>query len=166
MRAFFAAAAFVIVSLPAISLLASAHEYAAADIQIDHPWARPTVTTRQPAAVFFTLNNQGGGADRLIEAKVDAGIAGGAELHTTLNEDGVMRMRRLADGLDVPAGEIVQVQPGGHHVMLFNLVKPLEEGFRFPLTLVFETAGEVQVEVAVETQPEHSPAMDHSAHGS
>ena len=166
MKAFFFTAALLVVSLPAISLMAAAHEYAAENIQIDHPWARPTVTTSQPAAVFFTLNNQGGEADRLIGAKVDASIAEGVELHTTLNEDGVMRMRRLSDGLTVPAGEIVPVQPGGHHLMLFKLTQPLEEGDRFALTLVFEKAGDVEVEVAVEVQAEHGPAMDHSAHGS
>lgn len=166
MKPLFLALGFALATVSVMGPQAIAHEYRAKDIQIDHPWARPTITTRQPAAVFFTLKNQGGAADRLIGAKVDARFAGGAELHTTLNDDGVMRMRRLADGLDVPAGATVEVQPGGAHLMLFNLAEPLEDGFRFPVTLVFENAGEVEVVVAVETPVEAAPAMDHSAHGS
>lgn len=166
MKPMFVALGLMFGTVAGTTLPAVAHEFAAKEINIDHPWARPTITTRQPAAVFFTLDNKGGAADRLVDVMVDASIAGGAEIHTTLDDDGIMRMRRLADGLEVPAGETVAVQPGGNHVMLFNLVNPLEEGFRFPVTLVFQNAGNVQVEVSVETQAEPTPAMDHSAHGS
>lgn len=157
------AIAFVLLaSLPFVV----AHEFAAEGIKIDHPWARPTVTTRQPAAVFFHLDNQSDKDDRLTGAKVDSSIASGVELHTTRNDEGVLRMRRLADGLAVPAGESVLVAPGGHHLMLFNLTEPLTEGKRFPITLTFEQAGDVIVEVVVET-PESAPVeVDHSAHGS
>lgn len=150
--------------LIAVPVVATAHEYAAASIKIDHPWARPTVTTRQPAAVFFHLDNRGQADDRLLAAKVPAEVAGSAEIHTTLNDEGVMRMRPLADGITVPAGEEVPVAPGGHHVMLFDLAEPLSEGMRFPVVLTFEQAGDVEVEVIVEV-PEEGEPVDHSAHG-
>lgn len=165
--------------LPALALLSSglvyvamtpatAHEFAASDIKIDHPWARPTVTTRQPAAVFFHLENTGESDDTLIGIEIDAGIAEGAELHTTINDEGTFRMRPLTGGIALPAGAEVAVQPGGHHAMLFGLVEPLTEGRRFAVTLVFEQAGRVEVEVVVEQPTEEAPkpAMDHSGHGS
>lgn len=145
---------------------ASAHEFAAATVKIDHPWARPTVTNRQPAAVFFHLENTGEADDRLVSAEIDPAIAAGAELHTTLNDEGTFRMRLLATGIVVPAGSEVAVQPGGHHLMLFNLTAPLELGRRFPVTLVFEKAGRVELEVVVEEPQEAAPATDHSGHGS
>ena len=147
-----------------MSPFAFAHEFDAEGIRIDHPWARPTVTTRQPAAVFFHLENRTGMDDRLIGVEVDPEIAGGAELHTTLNDEGILRMRPLANGILVPAGESVPVAPGGYHVMLFQLSAALEEGARFPLTLIFEAAGAVPVEVVVEVPDEGAPAVDHTAH--
>ncbi|MEO9968278.1 MAG: copper chaperone PCu(A)C [Hyphomonadaceae bacterium] len=166
--------------LPALALFAcspfvsetpaSAHEFAAATVKIDHPWARPTVTTRQPAAVFFHLENTGDADDRLVSAEIDPSIATGAELHTTLNDEGTFRMRPLTTGIVVPAGSEVAVQPGGHHLMLFNLTAPLELGQRFPVVLVFEKAGRVEVEVVVETpvDADSAPveAANHDGHGS
>jgi len=152
----------------AMTLPAGAHEFAASEIKIDHPWARPTVTTRQPAAVFFHLENTGEHDDTLIAVEIGEDIAQGAELHTTINDEGVFRMRPLAGGITLPAGAEVAVQPGGHHVMLFGLTVPLTEGARFPVTLVFEQAGRVEVEVVVEqpTEAEPAPEMNHSGHGS
>ena len=165
--------------LPALALLvsgiayitiapATAHEFAASEIKIDHPWARPTVTTRQPAAVFFHLENTGETDDTLIAVEIGAGIAQAAELHTTINDEGTFRMRPLTNGIALPAGAQVAVQPGGHHVMLIGLSEPLTEGRRFPVTLIFKQAGRVEVEVVVEQPQEAEPApnMDHSGHGS
>ncbi|MEM7661356.1 MAG: copper chaperone PCu(A)C [Pseudomonadota bacterium] len=150
--------------MAALPLGVAAHEFAAEEIKIDHPWARPTVTTRQPAAVFFHLDNTGDADDRLLSANVPEGIAGSAEIHTTLNDEGVLRMRPLAKGISIPAGEEVPVAPGGHHIMLFDLVAPLSEGMRFPVTLTFEKAGDIEVEVFVETPADGADAVDHSAH--
>ncbi len=147
---------------------AYAHEFAASDIKIDHPWARPTVTTRQPAAVFFHLENTGERDDTLVGVEVGVDIAEGAELHTTINDEGIFRMRPLASGIALPAGAEVAVQPGGHHVMLFGLAEPLAEGRRFAVTLVFEQAGRVEVGVVVEqpTKEAPKPEIDHAGHGS
>ncbi|MEO0882442.1 MAG: copper chaperone PCu(A)C [Pseudomonadota bacterium] len=150
--------------LMALPFAVFAHEFAAEGIKIDHPWARPTVTTRQPAAVFFHLDNNGEADDRLLAAKVPESVAASAELHTTMNDEGVLRMRPLTDGISIPAGEEVPVAPGGHHVMLFDLAEPLSEGMRFPVTLTFEKAGDVEVEVVVETPTDGADEVDHSDH--
>ncbi|MEO0982302.1 MAG: copper chaperone PCu(A)C [Pseudomonadota bacterium] len=142
---------------------AAAHEYQAGAVEIDHPWARPTVAATQPAAAFFILKNDGDADDRLIEARVAPDFAEGVELHTTLIDGAVARMRHLTDGAAVPAGGKVAFEPGGKHVMLFGLAAPLSEGESFPMTLVFENAGEVEVEVVIE-DPADGAATDHSHH--
>ena len=71
------------------------------------------------------------------------------ELHTHVREGEVMRMRPVTD-IPVPAGQTVELRPGGLHVMLIGLTGPLQQGSRVPLTLRFERAGEVQVELTVE----------------
>ena len=170
MRYYLAALALLACSLFVGEMPATAHEFEAAKIKIDHPWARPTVTTRQPGAVFFHLENTGETDDTLLAVEVSPEIANGAELHTTLNDEGTLRMRQMTDGIVIPAGSEVAVQPGGHHVMLFGLAAPLEDGSRFPVTLVFEQAGAIEVEVAVELPDEAAPttddAGDHAGHGS
>jgi copper(I)-binding protein len=67
-------------------------------------------------------------------------------------EGDVMRMRQV-DAIDVPAGQAVELKPGSFHLMLMGLKAPLKAGDRFPLTLKFEKAGEVKVDVAVQTGP-------------
>ncbi len=139
----------------ASAVCAQAHEYDVAALKIDHPWARPTVAAAQPGAAFFTVTNTGNAPDRLIAARAPDGFLEGIEIHTTrIGEDGVARMRPLADGALVEPGETLVFAPGGRHLMLFGLGAPLEDGESFPLTLVFERAGEVDVVVKVETNPE------------
>jgi len=135
------AAAAVLVALPA-----AAHEYAAGDIHIGHPWTRAAAAGANGAA-FMTLRNRGAAPDRLIAAA--SPVARVVELHTHIREGEVMRMRPVPD-IPLPAGEVVELRPGGLHVMLIGLNAPLQQGSRVPLTLRFERAGEVQVELAVE----------------
>lgn len=128
---------------------AAAHEYRIGQILIDHPWARPTMTARQPGAAYFVLTNEGETDDRLVAA-APVDFAEAAEIHTHINDDGVMRMRPLADGLVIPAGQTVAFEPGGLHVMMFGLSAPLSEGEAHRLRLTFEQAGEIEVLVNVE----------------
>ncbi len=145
-RTLFILAALVTASVAAAP--AFAHDYVIGDLTIDHPWARPTVTARQPGAAYFSIRNDGDADARLIGARpID--FAQVAELHTHINDDGVMRMRALADGVIIPAGETVSLAPGGLHVMLFGLDAPLAEGSPVALTLVFEELGEIDVILAV-----------------
>jgi copper(I)-binding protein len=133
------------------SLPASAQEYRAGGLLISRPWAKPSLAGVNTGAVFVTIRNEAQEPDRLIAAKGD--LAAKIELHTHVQENGVVRMRRLEGGIDLPAGKTVELKPGGLHIMLIDLKTPLQEGARPALTLVFEKAGELPIEVMVTKEP-------------
>lgn len=116
------------------------------EITVSEPWARASAGPARAGAAFMTLNNAGATDDRLTG--VSAGVSDKAELHTHIREGDIMRMRPV-EAIDVPAGGVAMLQPGGDHVMFMGLHEPLKEGETFPLTLIFEKAGEVTVEVMV-----------------
>jgi len=121
-------------------------------------WSRAMPPSAPTGAVYFTLNNPGDATDRLIGVQTPR--AEKAELHTHVHKGDVMRMERI-DSVELPAGGEVAFKPGGNHVMLFKLSEPLVAGERFPLTLMFEKAGEVTVDVAIEEQ---APSSDRNVH--
>lgn len=131
-------------TLPALP--AAAHDFTAGDIRIGHPWTRAAGQNGNGGA-FMRLTNGGAQPDRLISAA--SPIARVVELHTHVRDGDVMRMRPVND-IPVPAGQTVELRPGGLHVMLIGLNEPLRQGARVPVTLRFERAGEVTVELAVE----------------
>lgn len=137
-------------------LMAQAHEYKAGQIQIDHPWSREMPPSAPNAAAFFVLHNQSDTADRLVSASSPQ--AQKTEIHEHVHKDGLMKMQQV-QGVDVPAGGEVKFVPMGYHVMLFGVKQQLKDGERFPMTLRFEKAGEVQVEVAVQKD---APAAGHA----
>jgi hypothetical protein len=118
----------------------------AGTLEIDSPWARASVGTTRPSAAYVTIRNTGDRPERLIE--VTTPVAGHAETHAMAHEGGMMKMRP-AGPLEIPPEGELRLAPGGLHIMLMELKEPLEEGASLPLTLVFETAGEVTVEVPV-----------------
>ncbi|MDH3472584.1 MAG: copper chaperone PCu(A)C [Rhodospirillales bacterium] len=120
---------------------------AAGELAVTGAWARASLGTAKSGAVYLTVENRGAAADRLIAAETPA--ASRAALHTHIMEEGVMKMRPVEGGIEIPAGGSAVLAPGGLHVMLMGLAAPLEEGARFPLTLTFEQAGPVTVEVLV-----------------
>lgn len=134
---------------------------AAGSIDVHNARARATVGAGQTSAVYMTVRNSGSEADRLVG--VASTVADKTELHTTLQEQGVMKMRPL-DGLDLPAGGTAEFKPGSNHVMLIGLARPLKVGDSFELTLRFEKAGEVRIEVPA-VAPGDIPAMSHGGHG-
>lgn len=128
----------------------------AADITITDAYARASTPMSKSGAAFMVLHNSGTAEDRLIAAATDA--AARAELHTHIDAGGgVMQMREDEDGFPVPAGGSHALARGGDHVMLMGLTRALEQGDTITLTLTFERAGEVTVEVPVdlERMPEH-----------
>lgn len=139
--------ALALAALLSTPLVAVAHEYDSGNLHIDHPWSREMPPTAPTAAVYFVVQNQGDSADRLL--RVETPAAGKAELHEHLHQNGVMKMQQVAS-VEIAAKTAVAFAPMGYHVMLFNLPKQLKDGERFPLTLHFEHAGAVQVEVAVQ----------------
>lgn len=118
----------------------------AGTLEIDSPWARASVGTTRPSAAYVTIRNTGDRPERLIE--VTTPVAGHAETHAMAHEGGMMKMRP-AGPLEIPPEGELRLAPGGLHIMLMELKEPLEEGASLALTLVFETAGEVTVEVPV-----------------
>jgi copper(I)-binding protein len=115
------------------------------DIEITNAWARATPGGAQAAAAYVMIKAPAG--DKLTGVSTPA--AQKADIHSMTMDNGVMKMRQV-DGLDLPAGQAVTLKPGGYHIMLTGLAKPLEEGQSFPLTLDFAKAGERQVTVNVE----------------
>ena len=97
------------------------------------------------AAVYFTLAN-GGGRDRLVSVEAPVGHA---SLHETSMADGIMRMRSLAKGIEIPAGATVLLSPSGKHVMIQGLARPLASGSTIRLTLKFERQGAVTITAPV-----------------
>lgn len=108
-------------------------------ISVDQPYARATPAGTATGAVYMTLSNKAQAADRLAAASSD--VADKLQIHEMAVVNGVMQMRQLADGLPVPAGGSVVLKPGGYHIMLIGLKKPLKAGETFPLTLTFERPG-------------------------
>lgn len=130
------------VAQPSVILVASQKS----EITIKDAFARASIGPAKNGAAYVTIHNATGGADRLIGAETD--IAKRASLHTHLHENGIMKMRPVA-AIDVPAGGMAKLKPGGDHVMLMGLVTPLKQGESFPLTLVFEKAGAIEIMVEI-----------------
>lgn len=139
----------------ALCLLAGAAVAGKADVHVLEAWARATPAVAPVAAGYLTVVNDGDAADRLL--RIDSAIAQRVEMHQTVHEDGVMRMRRIEGGIVVPARGRVVFAPGGNHLMLIGPVRPLVAGERFEVTLVFERAGARKASFEVR-------AMDAGAH--
>lgn len=142
---------------------AQAHSYRVGEIQIGHPWTRATPPAAKVAGAFMSFTNEGGAADRLVGGT--SPIAERVEIHTMEMAGGVMKMRPLADGLEVAAGAKVELAPGGIHIMLIGLKQPIAEGDKVPLTLTFEKGGDIEVELAADKMGAGGKAQDHGAHG-
>lgn len=117
-------------------------------ISLSKAWARPTIGTIANGAAYLQITNSGDKADRLIG--VSGGVAKRIELHEHIHEGTVMRMRKVEGGVAIDPGQTKTFSPGGHHIMLIGVTTPLKEGDRVPLTLKFEKAGELTVEVSVQ----------------
>jgi hypothetical protein len=135
--------AAVRLSLIAAAVIPSAAPAADA-IRVIDPWARATVPGQKVGGVFMEIVSPRGA--RLTG--VASPVAGAAEVHSMTMDGGTMKMRAV-EALDLPAGRPVKLAPGGYHVMLFDLKKPLVAGEKVPLTLVIEDAGKRTHKIAV-----------------
>ena len=120
------------------------------DIQIGHPWAPAATGSKLTnSAVYMSLIDSGLKSDELIGAS--SPVAQKVELHVFSVENGVYGMHRV-EGFEVsPGGAATVLRPGGAHIMLESLKRPLRAGTTFPLTLTFQRAGQLQLEVPVES---------------
>lgn len=115
---------------------------AAEPVTISDAWARVTPPEAKTSAIYMTIASEQG--DALTAASVPADIAGMTQIHETMGGEGhgEMKMQEV-DRIEIPAGGSVELEPGGYHVMLMKLARPIAAGDRVPVTLTFERAGEV-----------------------
>ena len=128
-----------------------AHEFSVGNLIIGHPWARATAPVARTGVVYFSVKNAATDGDTLLDVAVASTIAKRASLHEmSMDAKGLMHMAEIKSGLPVAAKAEVKFAPGGYHVMLEGLVKPLAAKQEFGLTLQFAKAGAVSVIVLVE----------------
>lgn len=164
MKHFFAAGLMAAITVACATTSAWAHQDVHVDVQ--EPWARATVAQQRATGVYMRLTAK---EDTRLMA-VQSPVAGVAEVHEMAMEQGVMKMRALPAGLPLPAGQAVELRPGGHHVMLMDLKAPVQAGDAVPLTLVFESRDgrreSVDIQATVRPLGAVAPAQgDHGGHG-
>lgn len=115
-------------------------------LRIEGAWARASIGTSRPAAAYFTIVNGSATDDQLVA--VASEVAGTASVHRTVSHGDVMRMEPVG-ALPIAAGETLQLAPGGLHVMLMDLKRPLKKGMTVTLSLRFDKAGPVDVTAIV-----------------
>ena len=133
---------------------------AAGDVVVSDAWARPSVA--KTGAAYLTLTNKGAEADALTSATSPA--AEKVQIHSMEMDGTIMRMRRL-DALPLPAGEAVQLAPGGLHIMLIGLTGPLKAGDMIELHLSFEKSGVLDIRVPVQMKAPVAADPAHEASG-
>lgn len=155
-----ATALFALLSLPAAAT-EPLPPVKAGGLSLEVVWARATASSARTGAAYLTIVN-GGAADRLTAAA--SPVAGQVELHTHVMDGSVARMRKVEGGLEIPAGSELVMEPGGLHVMLMDLARPLKPGETFPLSLTFEKAGTVELATQVRAagdEPDAHEGHDH-----
>lgn len=143
---------------------AAAHEFVSEAVHIDHPWSRPTPPGTPMGVGYLVITNTSDTDITLVGAQTPR--AASVSIHESMMRDGMMSMQPLKDGLTIPAGEAVELKPHGYHLMLEKLNGPLQEGESIPLTLQFDGAEALEVELMVEPLDDGSmkEKMDHSDH--
>jgi copper(I)-binding protein len=136
------------------SSAAAAHGYRKADLNVRHPWTRATPPGATIAAGYLEIRNSGKELDRLVGASTP--YAERVELHVMVREGDVMKMREVQN-FEIPAGQRLTLRPGAQHLMIIGLKKPLALDERIPLTLRFERAGEIRVELRVQSADSKKP---------
>jgi copper(I)-binding protein len=156
-RRHFLLAPLLFAPLPiAVSPAALAQAVAHGGIVVRHVWARAAAEEGMSSVVYLTIVNRGAD-DALTHARTP--VATAAVLHQTRNDGGVMRMLGVAS-VPVPAGQSVTFKPGGYHIMLVGLQKPLNPGDTFPISLTFAHAGTLIVEAHVLKAGASGPGHD------
>lgn len=156
MKHFLTLAAALFLAGPAL-----AHEVTVGDLEIIHPNIPQPAASAKAAGGFVAISNNGTEADRLIG--VEADFAAKAETHESkVDENGVGTMEHV-DFIEIPAGQTVNLEHGGYHIMFMGLKDELKEGEMRKVTLVFEHAGRAEVEFMIDPpMGEGEDGMDHS----
>jgi copper(I)-binding protein len=146
-----------------------AQEYRAGSLLIEQPWSRATPAGAKVGAGYVVIRNAGPSPDRLLGASAE--VAGRVEIHEMVVDNDVARMRPRPNGLEIRPGATAELKPGGLHLMMMDLKRPLVQGETVRGTLTFEQAGAVAVEFKVQSigapapaQAGHAPAQAGHAH--
>lgn len=158
-----------------LSTALAADEYTLGDLIIDDPYTRTTPPMAPVGGGFMTITNNGKESATLVSGTAE--FAEVVEIHEMKMADNVMKMRQLEDGLEIPAGETIELKPGGYHLMFIKLAEQMQEDDRHKATLKFAKAGEIEVEFVVkdinkmmesmdgkDMEMQHE-SMDHNGHG-
>ena len=144
-----------------------AQEVKAGDLVISQAWSRATPGGAKIAGGYLTIDNKGSAPDRLVSVAGD--VAGKVEIHEMAMNNGVMTMRPLDKGLPIEPGKTVKLAPGGYHLMLLDLERPITDGEMIPVKLEFEQAGAIDIELAAgpigSTATGHGDAQSSSHEG-
>ncbi|MGV3489783.1 MAG: copper chaperone PCu(A)C [Devosia sp.] len=121
--------------------------FTAGDLTISGGFSRATLPRAKVGGGYLTIVNAGATADRLVGGSSENARA--VEIHEMKMEGDMMKMAKLPDGLEIPAGGTVELTPGGFHLMLLDIIQPLVAGECIEVTLQFEAAGAVPVQLNV-----------------
>ncbi|MDV3253163.1 copper chaperone PCu(A)C [Devosia sp. BK] len=164
----FALAAMLLASPATLAYAQDAHSHTAAPagdvvtvgtLEISGAFTRATLPNAPVGGGFFTIHNTGSEDDRLVSASTP--IAKATQIHEMAMEGDVMKMRELDEGLVIPAGETVVLEPGGKHLMMMGLTGAITEGETVPVTLTFEKAGDVTLDLTAAGTAADAPAAGH-----
>ena len=137
---------FVLLAIAMTVVLVACSGGGESSVSVDDAWGRTSPSSAANAAFYMVIEG-GSEPDTLVAA--DAAACGLTELHISIATDGVMSMQHLPDGIDVPAGEAVVLEPGSFHVMCIDRQQDFTAGASIPLTLEFAGAGTVDVNVEI-----------------
>ena len=137
-------------ALLALFTVAPAHaaDVMAGSLKISAPWARATPKGANVGGGYMTITNTGSEPDKLVGGS--SSIAKEVEVHEMTMDNGVMKMRPVAGGLEIKPGQTVTLKPGGYHIMFMKLNEQLKQGDHFKVTLDFAKAGKVDVDFTTE----------------
>lgn len=145
-------------------LLSVSSAWAGGSIAVEEAYAISPVPGAPSGAAYMIIRNSAETADRLLSVR--SPVARSVELHGHEEVDGVMRMRPIAEPVELPAGGEARLERGGIHVMFMGVLEPFEDGEVIPVTLVFESAGEMTVDVPVDFgRLTGEPSADHDGEG-
>ena len=146
------------------SVVFSAHHEStehSSEMHIMNAWVKEPLPGVDATGAYLFIHNHGKRSDRLVGVSTE--IASVSEIHEMSHENGVMKMRRLESGITLAPDQKVQVEPGGIHIMLFHLNKPIKAGEAYVLRLEFEESGLLDVPVIVKKNA-RSELHDHHEH--
>jgi copper(I)-binding protein len=165
----FLATILAAVTLPLLANTAFARDYKLGTLEIGQPWTRATPKGAETGAGYLTIKNTGSEPDRLVSATLSKAATG--QIHQMTVDNGVMKMREIADGIEIKPGETVTLQPNSYHIMFTGLKQPLVKGQTVAGNLTFQRAGSINVEFEVaptgspgpqgKSQMQHDQHMDH-----